>query len=72
MIIIFLYSWYEEGINDEISTYFNIKYYIAQNKAIIPHYDIKGNLVGIRGRSFSQTDIDSGRKYMLISIQYLL
>jgi hypothetical protein len=65
------YSWYKEGINDEISTYFKIKYYINQNKAIIPHYDIEGNLVGIRARSFSQVDIDSGRKYMPIIIQGL-
>jgi hypothetical protein len=64
-------SWYKEGIDEDISTYFNIRFYINQNKAIIPHYDIQGNLVGIRGRSFSQVDIDSGRKYMPVTIQGL-
>jgi hypothetical protein len=64
-------SWYKEGIKEDIATYFKIKYYINQNKAIIPHYDISGNLVGIRGRNFSQIEIDSGRKYMPVSIQGL-
>ncbi|MDD4779079.1 MAG: hypothetical protein PHT02_00550 [Tissierellia bacterium] len=64
-------SWYEEGINEEISTYFQIKYYINQNRAIIPHYDILGNLVGIRSRSFNKADLDNGRKYMPIIIQGL-
>jgi hypothetical protein len=64
-------SWYEEGISEEVSTYFKIKYYINQNRAIIPHYDILGSLVGIRSRSFNKTDIDNGRKYMPIIIQGL-
>lgn len=64
-------SWHEEGINEEISTYFNIKYYMNQNRAIIPHYDILGNLVGIRSRGFFKSDVDSGKKYMPITIQGL-
>lgn len=64
-------SWYNEGISDEISEFFKIKFYINQNKAIIPHYDVHGNLVGIRGRSFLQKDLDNGRKYMPVTIQGL-
>ena len=64
-------SWYKEGITDEISDYFNIKFYMNQKKAIIPHYDIYGNLVGIRARSFNQYDVDNGKKYMPITIQGL-
>lgn len=64
-------SWYNEGIKDDIAEYFKIKYYINQNKGIIPHYDINGNLVGIRSRNFFQYAIDAGKKYMPITIQGL-
>lgn len=64
-------SWYQEGISEEIADYFKIKYYINQNKAIIPHYDIHGHLVGIRGRNFYQFQVDSGKKYMPVTIQGL-
>lgn len=64
-------SWYNEGIAEEISDYFKIKFYINQDKAIIPHYDINGNLVGIRSRSFKKNDIINKRKYMPITIQGL-
>ena len=64
-------SWYDEGIKDEIADIFQIKFYINQNKAIIPHYDINGNLVGIRGRTFFKHEIENGKKYMPITIQNL-
>ena len=64
-------SWYIEGINDEIANIFQIKFYISQNKAIIPHYDINGNLVGIRGRSFFKNEIENGKKYIPVTIQNL-
>ena len=64
-------SWHNEGIKDEIANIFQIKFYISQNKAIIPHYDINGNLVGIRGRSFFKNEIENNRKYMPITIQGL-
>lgn len=64
-------SWHEEGIKDEIAELFQIKFYINQFKCIIPHFDINGNLVGIRARSFLQYQIDSGKKYIPISIEGL-
>jgi len=64
-------SWYKEGIKDELADIFQVKFYINQFKGIIPHFDIYGNLVGIRGRSFLQYQIDSGKKYMPITIQNL-
>lgn len=64
-------SWYEEGINEDVANYFDIGFYINQNKAIIPHYDIDGNLIGIRGRNFFQSEIDSGKKYIPVTIQGL-
>lgn len=64
-------SWHNEGIKDEIANIFQIKFYMNQLKGIIPHFDINGNLVGIRGRNFLQYQINSGKKYMPISIQGL-
>lgn len=64
-------SWSNEGIVDELLEYFNIKFYINQNKAIIPHYDINGRLVGIRSRNFFQYEIDNNKKYIPITIQGL-
>lgn len=62
-------DWYEEGISPQVAEYFDIRYYHAQNKAIIPHRDIDGNLVGIRGRSYNRYDVENGRKYMPITVQ---
>lgn len=64
-------GWNKEGIKDDIAYYFGVRMYFSQNKAIIPHYDINGNLVGIRARSFNRKDIECGKKYMPISIQGL-
>ena len=64
-------SWYKEGINDEIALFFQIKFYISQNKTIIPHYDINGNLIGIRGRAFFKHETENGKKYMPVTIQNL-
>jgi hypothetical protein len=64
-------SWYKEGIDEDIARYFGIRYYMSQNKAIIPHYDIDGNLVGLRARNFFQHEIESGKKYIPITIQGL-
>jgi len=64
-------SWHNEGIKDEIADIFQIKFYINQNKAIIPHYDINGNLVGIRGRTFYKHEVENGKKYIPVTIQNL-
>lgn len=64
-------AWLNEGIKEEIMNYFGIRFYFNQYKAIIPHIDIHGNLVGIRGRNFFQQEIDTGRKYIPITIQGL-
>lgn len=64
-------TWCDEGINTDIAKHFEIKMYFNQNKAIIPHRDIEGNLVGIRSRNFNLWQIESGMKYMPIKIQGL-
>jgi len=64
-------SWINEGIKEDILKYFNIKFYFNQLKAIIPHYDINGKLIGIKSRNFLKEEIDAKRKYVPITIQGL-
>ena len=59
--------WLKEGISKEVMQNFNIRYSIGQNKIIIPHVDINGRLVGIRGRALEKSDIELG-KYRPITI----
>lgn len=57
-------EWINEGISIDSMKKYNIGYYLHQHKITIPHYNLEGNLIGIRGRALSQEDIDSGKKYM--------
>lgn len=61
---IFPPEWRREGINNGEMEEYGIRYSIEQNKVIIPHRDIRGNLVGIRTRSFNQEEVGCGNKYM--------
>ena len=60
-------SWLKEGITKEVMDKFQIKFSLGQNKIIIPHLDIDGRLVGIRGRALEEKDIELGN-YMPITI----
>lgn len=59
--------WLNEGISDETMNRFGIRFSVGQNKIIIPHYDLNGRLVGIRGRALDKEDIELG-KYRPISL----
>lgn len=59
-------SWLSDHIDERAMWKFGIKFYTLQWKAIIPHYNINGELIGIRGRSFLKQDLDNGKKYMPI------
>lgn len=56
-------EWLKDGISVEAMRKFGIKYSISQNKIIIPHRDINGRLVGIRGRALNEEEIDIVGKY---------
>lgn len=58
-------EWIQDGISKEMLQYYNIRYDIPSNKVIIPHYDDKGFLIGIRGRDLNP---DAKNKYMPIVI----
>lgn len=54
-------GWIDEGITEETMDKFDIRFY-WEGHIIIPHYDIDGNLIGIRRRSLNPED--SKNKYM--------
>lgn len=43
-------EWIEEGISANTQQKYNIHFYAPDGQIIIPHYDINGALIGIRGR----------------------
>lgn len=57
-------SWIDEGISIETMKKFGIKFSILDNQIIIPHYDINGNLIGVRVRNLNPEEVENGKKYM--------
>ena len=62
-------EWLKEGISAAVMRYFNIRVDSALHKIIIPHRDINGNLIGIRGRTYDPKELDEGKKYMPVFIE---
>lgn len=56
--------WVDEGISVRTMEEFNIHYAVTDNQIIIPHYDIDGNLVGIRARNLNEELVAKGLKYI--------
>lgn len=48
--------WEQEGISPEIIKQFNIRYDPVNQSIIIPHYNINGELIGIRERVLVESD----------------
>lgn len=62
-------SWIKEGISINSMQKFNILFDSFDNKIIIPHYDLKNNLIGIRSRNLNKDLIEAGMKYMPVKIE---
>lgn len=62
-------EWLNDGISREAMDKFNIRYSISQNKIIIPHKDIDGRLIGIRGRALNEWEVENVGKYMPIKLE---
>ena len=62
-------EWLEDGITKEAMDKFNIRFSVPQNKIIIPHYNPKGELIGIRGRALNEWEIENVGKYMPVQIE---
>lgn len=70
----FLYNvkigpWLKEGIKNEVLKKAKIGFYPVTNQITIPHYDAKGRLVGLRGRTLIEEDADRLGKYMPIKLE---
>ena len=53
--------WLEEGISIEALQKFNIKYDNYHQSIIIPNFDYRGDLIGVRARFFRPEDIIKGK-----------
>lgn len=62
-------DWLIEGISYETLQKYNVSYYFKDEKIVIPHYDLEGNLIGLRGRAMLQEDVESGKKYMPLIVE---
>lgn len=62
-------EWLQEGISAEAMKLFDIRFSPSRLKIIIPHYDIKGRLIGIRGRALDEYEIENYGKYMPVKIE---
>ena len=62
-------EWLNDGISAEAMDKFNISYSISHNKIIIPHYDVDGRLVGIRGRALNEWEVENIGKYTPLRIE---
>ena len=61
----YLSLWLEEGINEETLNEFQIGYSVKDDAISIPHRDMNGQLIGIRGRFLSEGALN---KYMPLNI----
>lgn len=61
-------EWLDEGITEDVMDKYDIRYCISQNKIVIPHFNLNGELIGIRGRALNEEDIEIG-KYMPLTIE---
>ena len=57
-------SWIDDGITKESMLKYNIRFSILNNQIIIPHYNVKDDLIGVRARNLNKEFIDRGMKYL--------
>ncbi len=62
-------EWQKDHISPRVMRYYGIRVDSALHKIIIPHRDIDGNLIGIRGRTYDPFELEEGKKYMPVFIQ---
>lgn len=62
-------EWLKEGISRDSLMRYEIGYWAKENKITIPHRDMYGRLVGIRGRALNEEEIKAGCKYMPLKVE---
>lgn len=63
------YEWTSDGITKEAMDKYDIRYSISRNKIIIPHFDVNGELIGIRGRALDPVEAEEFGKYTPLQIE---
>lgn len=64
--------WIKEGITKEVLESYMIGYYPGQNYITIPHFDINGNFIGLRGRALDEENAENYGKYRPLKINNIL
>lgn len=62
-------GWIDEGISIDTMKRHNILLSINQNKIIIPHYNVDGELIGIRGRALDKEEELNFGKYAPVQLE---
>jgi serine/threonine protein kinase len=55
--------WLDEGMTEDVLRQARIGYYPGADQITIPHFDMVGRFVGLRGRAMAQDDVDRWGKY---------
>ena len=61
-------EWLKDSITTRAMDKYNILFSHSQNKIIIPHYNVAGGLVGIRGRALNPWEVENIGKYAPVCI----
>ena len=60
--------WLNEGMTQEVLDYACIGYFPGADQITIPHFDQNFRLVGLRGRSMAQDDVEARGKYRPLKV----
>lgn len=64
--------WIKEGITKEVMESYMIGYYPGKDYITIPHFDIDGNFIGLRGRALNEEEAENYGKYRPLKINNVL
>lgn len=67
-----LTPWLQEGITQEVIDFAKIGYYLGDDQITIPHFDINGKLIGIRGRTICSQEAEIYGKYRPLRLNQML
>ena len=64
--------WLDEGITEKVLKQNLIGYYPGGNQITIPHFDINGRFIGLRGRTLVQEDAELYGKYRPLKVNNVI
>lgn len=64
--------WLKEKITEETMRFARIGFYPGEDVITIPHYDIFGNFIGLRGRTLCKQEAEQFGKYRPLRINHVL